>query len=119
MNGAMGEAVGEIYVKDHYPAESDRQMTELIGNLREAYQERISQNSWMDDATRKEALAKLAAFEPRIGHPVSYVDYSSLKVVKGDTLGNALRAKRHLDEAVQCYRSALGLRPKYPAALSR
>ena len=93
VNGAMGEAVGEIYVKDHYPAESDRQMTELIGNLREAYQERISQNSWMDNATRKEALAKLAAFEPRIGHPVNYVDYSSLKVVKGDTLGNALRAQ--------------------------
>ena len=57
----LGEAVGEIYVKDHYPAESERQMTELIGNLRAAYQERISHNSWMDDATRKEALAKLAA----------------------------------------------------------
>mgnify|MGYP001788571639 CR=1 FL=1 len=69
VNGAMGEAVGEIYVKDHYPTESERQMTELIANLREAYQERISHNSWMDQATRTEALAKLAAFEPRIGHP--------------------------------------------------
>jgi putative endopeptidase len=93
VNGAMGEAVGEIYVRDHYPAESERQMTELIGNLREAYQERISQNNWMDDATRKEALAKLAAFEPRIGHPVKYVDYSSLRIVKGDALGNSLRAQ--------------------------
>ena len=96
VNDAMGEAVGEIYVRDHYPAESERQMTELIANLREAYQERISQNSWMDDPTRKEALAKLAAFEPRIGHPVKYVDYSSLKVVKGDVLGNALRAQDFL-----------------------
>ena len=93
VNGAMGEAVGEIYVKDHYPAESERQMTELIGNLRDAYQERISHNSWMDEATRKEALLKLAAFEPRIGHPVKYIDYSTLKVVKGDALGNALRAE--------------------------
>jgi putative endopeptidase len=92
VNGALGEAVGEIYVKSHYPAESERQMTELISNLRDAYRERISNNSWMDEATRTEALAKLAAFEPRIGHPVKYVDYSSLKVVKGDALGNGIRA---------------------------
>jgi endothelin-converting enzyme/putative endopeptidase len=91
VNGALGEGVGEIYVKSHYPAESERQMTELIANLRDAYQERISGNSWMDDATKKAALEKLAAFEPRIGHPVKYIDYSSMKVVKGDPLGNALR----------------------------
>jgi putative endopeptidase len=93
VNGAMGEAVGEIYVRNHYPAESERQMTELIANLRDAYQDRISHNSWMDEATRKEALAKLAAFDPRIGHPVRYIDYSTLKVTKGDALGNALRAE--------------------------
>jgi endothelin-converting enzyme/putative endopeptidase len=92
VNGALGEAVGEIYVKSHYPAESERQMTELIGNLRDAYQERITGNGWMDEATRKAALEKLAAFEPRIGHPVKYIDYSSMKVVKGDPLGNAMRA---------------------------
>ena len=45
----------------------------------------------MDEATRKAALAKLAAFEPRIGHPVKYIDYSSLKVERGDLLGNAMR----------------------------
>jgi len=92
VDNSLGEAVGEIYVKTHYPPESERQMTELIGNLRDAYQERITGNSWMDEATRKEALAKLAAFEPRIGHPVKYIDYSTLKVVKGDALGNGLRA---------------------------
>jgi endothelin-converting enzyme/putative endopeptidase len=92
VNGALGEGVGKIYVETHYPAESERQMTELIGNLRDAYQERITGNSWMDEATRKAALEKLAAFEPRIGHPVKYIDYSSMKVVKGDALGNAIRA---------------------------
>ncbi|MFL6801831.1 MAG: M13 family metallopeptidase [Sphingomicrobium sp.] len=92
VNGALGEAVGEIYVKSHYPAESERQMNELIGNLREAYRERITGNSWMDEATRKQALEKLAAFEPRIGHPVKYIDYSTLKVVKGDLLGNVMRS---------------------------
>jgi endothelin-converting enzyme/putative endopeptidase len=92
VNGALGEGVGEIYVKSHFPAESEQQMKELISNLEDAYRERISSNSWMDDATRKAALEKLAAFEPRIGHPVKYIDYSSLKVVKGDALGNSIRA---------------------------
>ena len=44
----------------------------------------------MDDATRKAALDKLAAFDPRIGHPVKYIDYSSLKVGRDDLLGNAI-----------------------------
>ena len=92
VNGALGEGVGQIYVQSHYPAESERQMQELIGNLEDAYRERISSNQWMDDATRKAALVKLAAFEPRIGHPVKYIDYSSMKVAKGDPLGNAMAA---------------------------
>ena len=92
VNGALGEGIGKIYVESHYPAESERQMTELIGNLRDAYRERITGNSWMDEATRKAALEKLAAFEPRIGHPVKYIDYSSMKVAKGDPLGNSIRA---------------------------
>jgi endothelin-converting enzyme/putative endopeptidase len=92
VNGALGEGVGQIYVKAHYPPESERQMKELIGNLEDAYRERISSNQWMDEATRKAALEKLAAFEPRIGHPVKYIDYSSMKVVKGDPLGNMVRA---------------------------
>ena len=92
VNAALGEGVGEIYVKSHYPAESERQMKELIGNLEDAYRERISSNQWMDSATRAAALEKLAAFEPRIGHPVKYIDYSSMKVIKDDPLGNAMRA---------------------------
>lgn len=93
VNGALGEGVGQIYVKTHFPSRSESQMKELIGNLEDAYRERISSNRWMDEATRKAALDKLAAFEPRIGHPVKYIDYSSMKVVKGDALGNAVRAE--------------------------
>jgi len=91
-NSALGEAVGSIYVKTHFPAEAEQQMSELISNLREAYHDRISSSAWMDDATRKAALEKLAAFDPRIGHPVKYIDYSTMKVVKADALGNELRA---------------------------
>jgi endothelin-converting enzyme/putative endopeptidase len=92
VNGALGEGVGEIYVKTHYPPSAEQQMKELISNLIDAYHERISNSSWMDEATRKAALEKLAAFEPRIGHPVKYIDYSSLTVDKSDPLGNSIRA---------------------------
>ncbi|WP_419808917.1 M13 family metallopeptidase [Sphingomonas sp.] len=92
VNGTMGEAVGRIYIARHYPPESEAKMAELIGDLRAAYHDRISASSWMDPATREKALAKLAAFDPRIGHPVQYIDYTSLRVVRGDPLGNAVRA---------------------------
>jgi endothelin-converting enzyme/putative endopeptidase len=92
VNGALGEAVGQIYVQRHYPPESDRQMGELIANIRAALQEKIETNNWMDAATKKEALAKLAAFDPRTGHPAKYIDYSSLKVDRADLLGNVIRS---------------------------
>ncbi|WP_375248734.1 M13 family metallopeptidase [Sphingomonas sp.] len=92
VNGAMGEAVGEVYVRRFYPPESEAKMAELIGNLSAAYRERIAGNSWMDAATKQAALAKLAAFEPRTGHPATYISYATLKVVPGDPIGNNMRA---------------------------
>jgi len=94
VNGALGEAVGQIYVQRHYPSESDRQMGELISNIRAALQEKIETNDWMDEPTRKEALAKLAAFDPRTGHPAKYIDYSTLKVDRSDLLGNVMRSSQ-------------------------
>ncbi|WP_066812527.1 M13 family metallopeptidase [Sphingomonas asaccharolytica] len=91
-NGALGEAVGKLYVEQYFPASSEAKMAELIENLRTAYGKKIAGSTWMDDATKKAALAKLAAFEPRIGHPVKYIDYSSLQVERGDLLGNAMRS---------------------------
>ncbi|RYY26180.1 MAG: M13 family peptidase [Sphingomonadales bacterium] len=92
VNGALGESVGAIYVARHYPPASSTQMNELIENLRGAYKQRIEGAPWMDDATRKAALVKLAAFEPRVGHPDKYLDYSSLVVDRNDALGNAMRS---------------------------
>ena len=91
-NGALGEAVGKLYVEQYFPASSQAKMAELIENLRAAYGKKIAGSTWMDDATKKAALAKLAAFEPRIGHPVKYIDYSSFQVERGDLLGNAMRS---------------------------
>ncbi len=92
LNGVVGEAVGRLYVERHFPAESRRQMNDLIGNLRSAFAERLQRLDWMDDETRAQALAKLETFEPRIGHPERFVDYSPIRVERGDLLGNVLRA---------------------------
>ena len=92
VNGALGESVGAIYVKRYFPPAAENQMAELIENLRAAYQQRISGSTWMDAATKKAALVKLAAFEPRIGHPVKYIDYSTLQMDPNDLLGNAVRS---------------------------
>ena len=92
INGTLGEAVGRVYVERHYPAESNRQMGELIANLRAGLETRLAASTWMDEATKQQARAKLAAFDPRIGHPEKWIDYSSLKVDRSDLLGNALRA---------------------------
>ncbi|PAX08295.1 M13 family metallopeptidase [Sphingomonas lenta] len=92
VNNSLGEAVGDIYVQRHFPAQSKAEMGELIADLRAALDERLKANSWMDAATKEKALAKLAAFEPRIGHPDKYIDYSSMRVDRADLLGNAQRA---------------------------
>lgn len=92
VNGVLGESVGRIYLQRHFPAESRRQMHELIANLRGSLQERLERNSWMDEPTRREALAKLAAFDPRVGGPDSFLDYGALRVDRADLIGTMLRA---------------------------
>ena len=92
LNGNLGEAVGQLYVARHWTPETERQANELIVDLRAAYADKINHASWMDAPTRKEALAKLAAFDPRVGHPVKYVDYSSMPVSRADPLANAIAA---------------------------
>jgi endothelin-converting enzyme/putative endopeptidase len=92
LDATLGEAVGRIYVQRYFPDSSRSQMTELVGDLRAALADRLRQNPWMDEATRTAALAKLDAFDPRVGNPVHWIDYSSMRVDPHDLLGNALRA---------------------------
>jgi endothelin-converting enzyme/putative endopeptidase len=94
VNGGLGEAVGQIYVQRHYPPEADRQVNELVGDVLAALKDKIEHNSWMDAPTRKAALEKLASFDPRLGHPKKYIDYSSLVVKRDDLFGNAMRSEQ-------------------------
>ena len=92
INANLGEAVGRIYVERHYPAESNRQMSELIANLRAGLEARIAASTWMDEPTKQQARAKLAAFDPRIGHPSKWIDYEPLRIDRRDLLGNTMRS---------------------------
>ncbi|USI73749.1 M13 family metallopeptidase [Sphingomonas morindae] len=105
VNARLGEAVGRLYVEKYWSAETERQMAELIADLRAAYGEKIRGAAWMDAPTRREALAKLASFEPRIGHPAHYIDYGPMTVRRDDVLGDVLAADQ-FDWALQ--RSRLG-----------
>lgn len=90
----MGDAIGKLYVERHLSQDSVEQMREMVENMRTAFRGRALGYEWMDDATRQEALAKIATLEARIGRPRQWVDYSDLKVDANDLLGNVQRAKQ-------------------------
>jgi putative endopeptidase len=88
VEGAMGEAVGRIYVERHFPPAAKEAMDDLVANLVEAYRESIAALDWMGDETRAKALEKLGKFTPKIGFPVKWRDYSSLQIDAEDLVGN-------------------------------
>ncbi|KAA1378806.1 M13 family metallopeptidase [Aeromicrobium fastidiosum] len=92
VEGAMGEAVGKIYVRTEFPPASKARMTELIDNLLEAYRQSITALTWMSEDTKKRAHDKLDSFNPKIGHPDEFRDYSALETAPDDLLGNVRRA---------------------------
>ncbi|MEV4737325.1 MULTISPECIES: M13 family metallopeptidase [unclassified Microbacterium] len=101
--GALGEAIGKVYVERHYPPTAKAAMDELVANLIEAYRRSITELEWMTAETRERALAKLDAFTPKIGHPEVWRDYSTLTIDREDLLGNVRRAAifehdRHVDK---------------------
>jgi putative endopeptidase len=91
-NGALGKAVGELYVARHFPPEAKAQMLALIENLRRAYGERIDRLTWMSAETKVVAREKLQTFDPKIGYPDNPRDYSALEIRAGDAFGNRKRA---------------------------
>lgn len=88
VEGALGEAVGHIYVERHFPTAAKTAMDVLVANLVEAYRQSITALDWMSEATRVRALDKLDKFTPKIGFPVKWRDYSSLEIDASDLIGN-------------------------------
>jgi putative endopeptidase len=92
VSGALGEAIGQVYVQRHFPPDAKAKMLDLVENMRKAYGERIDALDWMTPATKVVAREKLAAFRVKIGYPDKWRDYSALEVRADDAMGNARRA---------------------------
>ena len=92
VNGAMGEAVGKLYVAKYFPPEAKTRIDALVHNLLTSMGASLTAASWMSPATKAQALAKLATFDPKLGYPSKWRDYSKLAVVAGDAIGNNDRA---------------------------
>lgn len=91
--GLLGELVGKSYVERYFPAENKAAMVDLVANLRKALAQSIEQNDWMSAATKKEALAKLDAFDPKIGYRDNLETYDGLAIIDGNPLANRMAAQ--------------------------
>lgn len=92
VNAALGEAVGQEYVKRYFPAADKARMLDLVNNLLAAYKTSIDGLSWMTPATKAQAQDKLSKYMIKIAYPDTWRDYGKLEVRAGDALGNDTRA---------------------------
>jgi putative endopeptidase len=89
--GALGEAIGKVYVEKFFPEKAKSEMKVLVDFLLEAYRLSIIDLPWMSEATKKKALEKLTKFTPKIGYPDKWRDYSTLQISADDLIGNLWR----------------------------
>ncbi len=93
-DATLGDALGEAYVRRTFASEARERAVRMVDNLAAALRERLRGLDWMTDSTRTEALAKLAAFRAKIGHPDRWRSYAGLDVRPGSHLENVRRAHR-------------------------
>ena len=92
-NQNLGEALGQIYVQKYFPPEAKARAKEMVNNLIAALRSDIPTLSWMGPDTKTQALAKLEAFNVKIGYPDKWRDYSKLTIDRGSYLRNVRRSQ--------------------------
>ncbi|HET7224325.1 MAG TPA: M13 family metallopeptidase [Candidatus Eisenbacteria bacterium] len=90
----IGEALGQLYVKEAFSPAAKARAREMVDNLRAALRERIATLDWMSDATKQAAIAKLDAFQVKVGYPDHWRDYAGLTVARDDWFGNIRRSEQ-------------------------
>ena len=96
VNGTVGEIIGKVYVKKHFPPQAKERMLQMVNNLLKAYENSIKDLDWMSEETKVQALDKLSKFTPKIGYPDKWRDYSLLTVDESDLFGNMQRSSEAL-----------------------
>jgi putative endopeptidase len=89
---AMGEALGQLFVKEYFPPEAKQRYNDMVEAIRTAYKERIQKLTWMSDSTKQKALNKLAHINKKVGYPDKWKDFSALKIDRGPFVLNMQRA---------------------------
>ena len=92
MNWLVGEALGKLFVEEYFPEEARRRANTLVDDLRNVFTKRLESLPWMSAPTREQALAKFRNFRVKVGHPLIFRDYSSIRIDPGDYAGNVVRA---------------------------
>jgi putative endopeptidase len=92
VDGALGEAAGQLYVAKYFTPETKAHADQLVKNLLVSMGQRLDGLTWMSAETKAKAKEKLATYNPKIGYPTKWRDYAALKIVAGDAVGNARRA---------------------------
>ncbi|MFC6858976.1 M13 family metallopeptidase [Zunongwangia atlantica] len=92
VDGYLGEALGQLYVKKYFPEEAKERMQELVDNVQKAYAKRIEDLEWMSDSTKIKAKEKLAAITKKIGYPDNWKDYSNVSIDKDTYFENIVSA---------------------------
>jgi putative endopeptidase len=90
---ALGDAVGQLYVKRYFPPAAKAKIQEMVKNIVRAFGRRIDNLEWMSPATKAKAKAKLDTLYVGVGYPEHWRDYAGLKIVRDDPLGNAERSE--------------------------
>jgi putative endopeptidase len=89
----MGEALGQIFVKEYFNEDAKKRYTDLVENIREAYKDRIKKLTWMSDSTKEKALRKLNKINKKVGYPDKWKDFSALNIDRGPYVLNVQRGK--------------------------
>jgi len=93
-DGLLGEALGQEYVKRYFPPEAKQRAQTMVANILSAMHDTLQEVDWMTPATRQKALEKISTFQVKIGYPDKWMDYSSVKISRGDYLGDTIAASR-------------------------
>ncbi|MEZ5399616.1 MAG: M13 family metallopeptidase [Bryobacteraceae bacterium] len=88
----LPEALGRRYVEKYFPPDSKQRMLKLVAAVEKAFETDIKQAEWMTAETKERALGKLHAVTNKIGYPDIWIDYTPLRIARGDLLGNSFRA---------------------------
>ena len=94
IDGAIGEALGQLYVRENFSEEAKSTAEEMINDIKDVFRGRLKKLEWMSPKTKKAALKKFHMLNVKVGYPEKFRDYSSIKIIREDIFGNIIRSAK-------------------------